>query len=152
MDCARRAVLEFLGGALIVNACRSDGAAQTFPVRPLTMIVPAPAGGPLDVIGRVLSEPMRGSLGQPIIIENVSGADGSIGTGRAARAKPDGYTIEVGPPRAAKFLQMSTSWLAKARMRGDGPPYVKIGRSVRYSERALVAWMRLRQRRSTGEG
>jgi len=60
------------------------------------MIVPAPAGGPLDVIGRVLSEPMRGSLGQPIIIENVSGADGSIGIGRAARAKPDGYTIEVG--------------------------------------------------------
>jgi len=96
MDFARRAALEFLGGALIGNACRSDGAAQTFPVRPLTMIVPAPAGGPLDVIGRVLSEPMRGSLGQPIIIENVSGADGSIGTGRAARAKPDGYTIEVG--------------------------------------------------------
>jgi tripartite-type tricarboxylate transporter receptor subunit TctC len=60
------------------------------------MIVPAAAGGPLDVIGRVLSEPIRGSLGQPVVIENVGGADGSIGTGRAARARPDGYTIEVG--------------------------------------------------------
>jgi tripartite-type tricarboxylate transporter receptor subunit TctC len=60
------------------------------------MIVPAAAGGPLDVIARVLSEPIRGSLGQPIVIENVGGADGSIGTGRAARARPDGYTIEVG--------------------------------------------------------
>jgi tripartite-type tricarboxylate transporter receptor subunit TctC len=60
------------------------------------MIVPAAAGGPLDVIARVLSEPIRGSLGQPVVIKNVGGADGSIGTGRAARARPDGYTIEVG--------------------------------------------------------
>jgi tripartite-type tricarboxylate transporter receptor subunit TctC len=59
------------------------------------MIVPAAAGGPLDVIGRILSEPMRGSLGQPIVIENVGGADGSIGTA-GPRARPDGYTIEVG--------------------------------------------------------
>src|SRR5262249_23087786 len=66
------------------------------PARPITMIVPAAAGGPLDVIGRILSEPIRGSLGQPVVIENVGGADGSIGTGRAARARPDGYTIEVG--------------------------------------------------------
>jgi tripartite-type tricarboxylate transporter receptor subunit TctC len=60
------------------------------------MIVPYPAGGPTDVLGRVIAERMSVSLGQPIIIENVSGADGSIGTGRAARAKPDGYTIDLG--------------------------------------------------------
>jgi tripartite-type tricarboxylate transporter receptor subunit TctC len=60
------------------------------------MIVPAPPGGPTDVIGRVLAERMRGSLGEPIIIENVGGADGSIGVGRAARARPDGYTINLG--------------------------------------------------------
>jgi predicted DNA-binding transcriptional regulator AlpA len=53
---------------------------------------------------------------------------------------------------AAEFLQLSESWLAKARIRGDGPPYVKIGRSIRYSEGALLQWMRLHQRLSTREG
>jgi tripartite-type tricarboxylate transporter receptor subunit TctC len=60
------------------------------------MVVPFPAGSSADATARVLAEQMRGSLGQPIIIENVSGADGSIGTGRVARARPDGYTIELG--------------------------------------------------------
>jgi tripartite-type tricarboxylate transporter receptor subunit TctC len=60
------------------------------------MIVPFAAGGPTDVVGRVLAERMRALLGQPVIIENVSGADGSIGTGRASRARPDGYTIDLG--------------------------------------------------------
>ena len=69
--------------------------AQAYPSRPITMIVPFAAGGSADTIGRVMAERMRGSLGQPIIIENVSGADGSIGAGRAARARPDGYTIEL---------------------------------------------------------
>jgi tripartite-type tricarboxylate transporter receptor subunit TctC len=59
-------------------------------------LVPLAAGGPIDAIARVLAKQMRGSLGQPIIIENVSGADGSIATGRVARARPDGYTIELG--------------------------------------------------------
>jgi tripartite-type tricarboxylate transporter receptor subunit TctC len=70
--------------------------AQAYPSRPITMIVPAVAGGPIDTIGRVLVERMRTSLGRPIIIENIGGADGSIGAGRSARAKPDGYTIELG--------------------------------------------------------
>jgi tripartite-type tricarboxylate transporter receptor subunit TctC len=60
------------------------------------MIVPTAAGGPADVLGRAVAERMKGSLGQSIIVENVSGADGNIGTSRAARAKPDGYTIEIG--------------------------------------------------------
>jgi tripartite-type tricarboxylate transporter receptor subunit TctC len=60
------------------------------------MIVPFAAGGPTDVLGRLITERMRGSLGQPIIIENVTGADGSIGVGRVARAKPDGDTISIG--------------------------------------------------------
>jgi tripartite-type tricarboxylate transporter receptor subunit TctC len=60
------------------------------------MIVPFAAGGPSDVIGRVLAERMRRPLGQPIIIENVTGAEGNIGVGRAAHARPDGYTIAIG--------------------------------------------------------
>jgi excisionase family DNA binding protein len=55
------------------------------------------------------------------------------------------------PKEAAKLLKVSLSWLAKARMRGDGPPYIRIGRSIRYSEAALVQWMKSRQRLSTSE-
>ena len=55
------------------------------------------------------------------------------------------------PKDAADFLRVSLSWLAKARMRGDGPPYVKLGRSVRYAETALLQWMRSRQRLSTSQ-
>jgi tripartite-type tricarboxylate transporter receptor subunit TctC len=60
------------------------------------MIVPFPAGGPSDTLARILIEPMRESLGQPVIVENVSGAGGGAGTGRAARAAPDGYTLSLG--------------------------------------------------------
>jgi tripartite-type tricarboxylate transporter receptor subunit TctC len=70
--------------------------AQVYPSRPVTMIVPFPAGGPIDATGRIVAEGMRASLGQPVIIENVSGASGSIGTGRVARAEPDGYTFGIG--------------------------------------------------------
>src|SRR5215467_2756269 len=70
--------------------------AQAYPSRPVTMVVAFPAGNSSDATARVLAEQMRGSLGQPVIIENVSGADGSIGTGRVARARPDGYTIGTG--------------------------------------------------------
>jgi tripartite-type tricarboxylate transporter receptor subunit TctC len=70
--------------------------AQTYPTRPITMIVSAAAGSATDLTGRLVAERMRASLGQPIIIENVGGADGSIGVGRAARARPDGYTIDIG--------------------------------------------------------
>src|SRR3982074_215826 len=71
-------------------------AAQTYPSRPITMIAPFPAGGPSDALARVLSEPLRAALGQPIVIENVAGAGGNIGIGRLARAAPDGYTIGIG--------------------------------------------------------
>jgi tripartite-type tricarboxylate transporter receptor subunit TctC len=84
-------------GAAAVPAASCIAWAQTYPTRPITLIVPFAAGGATDVIGRVLAERMRASLGQPVIIENVSGANGSIGTGRAAHARPDGYTISLGP-------------------------------------------------------
>ena len=70
--------------------------ADTYPSRPITFIVPYGAGGPVDVLARLLTEPMRQALGQPIVIENVAGANGTIGVGRAARAAPDGYTVSIG--------------------------------------------------------
>jgi tripartite-type tricarboxylate transporter receptor subunit TctC len=69
--------------------------AQTYPTRPITIIDTYAAGSITDVIERIVAEPMRKWLGQPIIIENVAGADGNIGTGRAARARADGYTITL---------------------------------------------------------
>jgi tripartite-type tricarboxylate transporter receptor subunit TctC len=75
--------------------CAGAGA-QTYPSRPITMIVPFAAGGPTDRIGRIVAEGMRPALGQPIVIEDVTGASGTIGVGRAARAAPDGYTLSVG--------------------------------------------------------
>ena len=73
-----------------------NATAETYPSRPVTMVVPYPAGGPTDTIARILIERMRSSLGQPIIIENVSGAGGTIGVGKVARAAPDGYTLSIG--------------------------------------------------------
>jgi tripartite-type tricarboxylate transporter receptor subunit TctC len=73
-----------------------QAAAQNYPSRPITLIAPFPAGGPLDVIARIIAEPMRETLGQPVVIENVPGAGGNIGTQRIARAEPDGYTIGIG--------------------------------------------------------
>jgi len=70
--------------------------AQDFPARPITMIVPLPAGSAFDVTARVLAERMQASLGQPVVVENVTGAAGSVGTGRVARAAPDGYTLSFG--------------------------------------------------------
>jgi tripartite-type tricarboxylate transporter receptor subunit TctC len=70
--------------------------AQSHPSRPITMIAPFPAGGPSDALARILSEPMRAALGQPVVIENVAGAGGNIGVGRLARAAPDGYTVGIG--------------------------------------------------------
>ena len=70
--------------------------AQAYPTRPITIVVPFAAGGPTDTIARVLGEGLRASLDQPIIIDNVSGAAGTIGVGRVARAAPDGYTIGIG--------------------------------------------------------
>ena len=70
--------------------------AQSYPSRPITLVVPYAAGGPADAIARIVAERMRLPLGQPLIIENVTGAGGSLGTGRVARAAGDGYTIMIG--------------------------------------------------------
>src|SRR5260370_26643365 len=70
-------------------------AAQDYPVRPITMIVPFPAGGATDTLARFLGERIRAILGQPVIIENVGGAAGSIGVGRAVRSPADGYSLSI---------------------------------------------------------
>jgi tripartite-type tricarboxylate transporter receptor subunit TctC len=90
----RSSTLAVVLAAALAGAASAQG--QSYPARPITIIVPFPAGGPTDTLARVLSERMRATLGQPFIIESVTGAGASIGVGRAAAAAPDGYTINIG--------------------------------------------------------
>src|SRR6478672_7496125 len=82
--------------AVALAAGIAGAQAQTYPSRSVTLIVPFPPGGSTDVTARIMAEKMRPILGQPIIIENVGGAGGSIAVGRVARAPGDGYTIDIG--------------------------------------------------------
>jgi tripartite-type tricarboxylate transporter receptor subunit TctC len=92
----RRAVLRLAAAAAVLTATSRIACAQDYPTRPITLIVPFPPGGPNDTLGRIMAERMRGTLGQPVIVENASGANGTLGVGRVARAVADGYTIGVG--------------------------------------------------------
>lgn len=82
--------------ALAMLAGIAGAQAQSYPTRPITLVVPFPPGGSTDAAARIMAERMRTSLGQSIVIENVGGAGGSIGVGRVARAAPDGYTFDIG--------------------------------------------------------
>jgi len=82
--------------AVALAAFTGFAGAQSWPSRPVTLIVPFPPGGSTDTAARILAEAMRPSLGQPLVIENVGGAGGSIALARVARAAPDGYTIDIG--------------------------------------------------------
>lgn len=82
--------------------------AEGYPSRPITMIVPYPAGGLFDALARILAEPMRGALAQTVVIENVGGAGGSIAVGRVARAAPDGYTVAIGSADQFSSMERST--------------------------------------------
>ncbi len=90
----------------------STAVAQSYPTHAVSMIVPYAAGGPTDTIARIVSERMSRSLGQTVVVENTTGAGGSIGVGKVAPAAPDGYALSIGniglrassnrPPRSAR--------------------------------------------------
>jgi len=96
MNVLRRRFLSLTAGAIVLPVLSRAACAQTYPARPITIIVPFLPGGVSDVMARLMAEPMRAFLGQPVIIENVAGAGGSIGAGRAVRAAADGYTLSIG--------------------------------------------------------
>jgi tripartite-type tricarboxylate transporter receptor subunit TctC len=96
MRLQRRYFLQLAAGAALLPALSRAALAQAFPTRPITMVVPVPAGGALDTNARLVASGMSTALGQSVVIENVTGAAGSTGTGRVARATPDGYTILYG--------------------------------------------------------
>jgi tripartite-type tricarboxylate transporter receptor subunit TctC len=96
MTLPRRRFLHVAAGVVALPALIRSGGAQTYPSRQITLVVPFPPGGSTDVAARIIAEKMKPLLGQPLIIENVGGAGGSIAVGRVARAAPDGYTIDIG--------------------------------------------------------
>ena len=96
-----RQFLHLAAGAAALAAASSTASAQTYPSRPITIVVGLAAGGSTDVIARMMAQAMKSSLGQPVIVENVTGVGGTIAAGRVARAAPDGYTLGIGPNGSA---------------------------------------------------
>src|SRR5258707_13426953 len=97
MKLPRRQFLHLTAGVAALPTISRVAGEQAYPSHPITMVVPFPAGGPTDAVARIVAERMKVSLGQPIVIENTSGAaGGSIGVGRAVRSAADGYTLSFG--------------------------------------------------------
>jgi tripartite-type tricarboxylate transporter receptor subunit TctC len=141
--------------ALAVTACFAllvpiTACAQSFPSKPITMIIPAPAGGPADVLARLMLEPMKTALGQPVVMENVAGAGGAIGIGRAVRSPPDGYTIVLGNYNAN--MAIGASYTLQFDLVGDLEPVANltsspiwlIGRKDHPAKdmRELIGWLK----------
>ena len=96
MELPRRRLLSLAASAVALPTVSRIARAQAYPSRPVTIIVPVPLGGVADPVARILADHLTVTLGQPVVVENVTGAGGSIGVGRAARAAPDGYTVSIG--------------------------------------------------------
>jgi tripartite-type tricarboxylate transporter receptor subunit TctC len=150
MKLPRRQFLHVAASAAALPVVSQMARAQTYPSRPITMIVPYPAGGPTDTIARLLGERMRASLGQPVVIENVAGAGGNIGVGRVARAAGDGYTLGIGHwgshvVNGAIYTlpyDLLTD-LEPVALISDGPQLIVAARSVPAKNiQELIAWLK----------
>jgi len=91
----------------VLLAATAASAQESYPARPITLVVPFPPGGVTDTLARLVAERMKASLKQTVVVENVGGAGGSIGMGRVARAAPDGYTIAIGSSETNVFNAVS---------------------------------------------
>jgi len=135
----------------------SPSAAQEFPSHPIKLVVPVPPGGAFDVTARIVTERMRPSLGQPIIIENVGGAAGNIATARVARAAPDGYTLGLGlwgthviNPAVYDLGYDVVKDFEPVALLATAPQVIVSGNAVPAQDlRALVAWLKAEQGRAT---
>src|SRR5215475_14862 len=103
----RRQFLRLVAGVAALTTLTQTTLAQNWPTRPVTMVVPYPAGAGVDVMGRILSPRLSELLGQQVIVENVSGAGGMTGAARVAKAPPDGYQFVIG--NTATHAQIQTA-------------------------------------------
>jgi tripartite-type tricarboxylate transporter receptor subunit TctC len=150
MNLARRGFLTLAATSVALPAACRIARAQTYPSRPITLIEPFAAGGPLDTIGRILAERMRVALGQPIVIENVPGASGTLGLGRLARATPDGYTIGHGSTPTHVFnsaifklaFDVEDDFQPIAPV-GSGPLLIVVKKGLAANDlKELIAWLK----------
>jgi tripartite-type tricarboxylate transporter receptor subunit TctC len=150
MRLPRRRFLGLAAGAAGLAVVSRPARAQDYPSRPVTIIVPTTAGGPPDTIARLLGERMRPMLGQPIIVENVTGAGGTIAIGRVVRAEPDGHTLSIGHLNSHVFGP-ATYPVSFDLMRDLAPvallthaPEVLVGRSTLPANdvKELIAWLK----------
>ena len=136
--------------ALAVALISAGAAAQTYPSRPITVIAPFPPGGPSDSLARILSDPLQAALGQPIVIENVGGAGGTVGVGRAARAEPDGYTLLIGQwstqvvnPATYKLDYDIVGSFAPVALLANTPQMIIARKDLPANDvRELIAWLK----------
>ena len=139
-----------LRAALAVCCAAMSATAQEFPSRPITMVVPYPAGGPTDTIARVLADRMKTELGQPVIIENIAGAGGSIGVGRVAHAAPDGYMLSIGhvQTHVLNGATMTLSYdvvndFAPVSLIADTPIWIVARKSLPADDlKGFIAWLK----------
>ena len=146
----RRRLLAMLIAILMGPALAGAAFAQAYPARPITMIVPFPAGGATDTLARYLGENMRGLLGQPIVIENVGGAAGSLGVARAVRSAADGYTLSIGT--STTHMLTGGLYALQFDLLNDLEPVILIGsepllvvgkKSLPADDlKALIAWLK----------
>lgn len=138
--CALRVAGLFVVSALAwTSALPSPGHSQTFPQRPITMIVPYAAGGGTDAVGRAIGESMSAALGQQVIIENAGGGGGTIGAIRAARAAPDGYTILLHQPGLAAAVGLYPNFGINPEKDLAGIGLVSVGPLMIVGKKALAA-------------
>jgi tripartite-type tricarboxylate transporter receptor subunit TctC len=142
--------MRLLLSIMLALALGAGARADNYPSRTVTLVVPYPAGGPSDTLARILVEPLRVALGQPVIVENVSGAGGSIGAGRVARAAPDGYTLILGHVQthvmnaAAQNLQFDVvKDFEPVSLIADSPQWLVVRKTFPATDlKEAIAWLK----------
>jgi tripartite-type tricarboxylate transporter receptor subunit TctC len=141
----------------ILTASVLTASAQDYPSRPVTIVVPFPAGGPTDTLARILTDRMEAVLGQPLVIENVGGAGGSIGVGRVVRAAPDGYTLSIGHVQShvLNAATMNSGYdvvndLAPVSLIADNPFWIISRKTLPADDlKGLIAWLKASDGKAT---
>lgn len=131
--------------------------ADSYPSRPVTIVVPYPAGGPTDTIARLLAQRMQEPLGQPVVVTNISGGGGSIGVGRVAHSPPDGYMLSIGHTQTAVFNPIIQKLdydpvkdLAPVSLIADTPIWIVVRKSLPATDvKGLIAWLKAQNGRAT---
>jgi len=158
----RRQFLHLAAGAAALPAVSRIAWAQAYPSRPITIVVGFAAGAATDTIGRIMAERMKISLGQPVMVENVTGAAGTIALGRVARAAPDGYTLSLGnntSNRPRNWLGAGATYALQYDLLNDfepvpllsTSPYVLNARKTMPGNdlKSLIAWLKANPDKAT---